>query len=603
MNNQNWARVLTCGDRIYAVAGTECKRQVLYAAGKNIVISAGHAGKKIQDMTNSKFGNERVLPCVLAHYAARACPGETTYVAGMNQQKDGFEVWKAAEGSISRVNTESIPGNLAIDIRISDPFQIYRDLVGFLFRGFSASYSQFGIADKNGSGLAVPKNFPFLGIPDNYAGSVNQLSVHRAELGGRIHSMLDKYARGRTKLAEDDLLCLFGQLPMVGYAPEAVSIPSLEKKIIMNCANLERMPADFRRRALAGISESVSRNYDTNAIALKWLPFVMMNCKADDCRHVVREFKSAKAAGLYSALGDDFKLEAFESVEIELPKPRIKQIINRPRKNILWNLEMVGAYEARKQTMGDGAVIAIIDTGADCKHPDLERRICSAGGYDFVRGTPEVHDGNGHGTHVAGTVCGELTGVAPGAKFAPLKVLSDDGWGSDADIILALDWALDKRINVASMSLGSPDSHAMLEKALKAANGLGMTIVAAAGNEGYGPSYPATYEFVISTAAVDRNKNHADFSNIHDSVNISAPGVDVESCWPGGKYAELSGTSMATPHTSGTIALMKSLKPEITDAEIKEALFKAAEEIGDGDDDKDMFGAGLLRADSALKVI
>ena len=227
---------------------------------------------------------------------------------------------------------------------------------------------------------------------------------------------------------------------------------------------------------------------------------------------------------------------------------------------------------------GTGARVAIVDTGIDTNHPDLDGRVNTALSRTFVsrgRTTENGLDDHGHGTHVAGTVAATLgngigvVGVSPQAELIALKVLNRNGSGSTADIIAALDYITGYNnsrnnyadlIHVANFSLGGSgsDSDSSFRRAFEGAVGSGCFITAAAGNESDNAAnhVPAAYDSVFTVSAMDpRNDTFATFSNFGADVDIAAPGVAINSTMLGGGYASWNGTSMATPHVSGAAAL------------------------------------------------
>jgi subtilisin family serine protease len=241
-----------------------------------------------------------------------------------------------------------------------------------------------------------------------------------------------------------------------------------------------------------------------------------------------------------------------------------------------WGLRAVGADVSAGD--GAGSRVAVLDTGADGGHPDLAPAL--AGQDSFIAGEPP-HDGHGHGTHCSGTVAGRANpvgvprfGIAPGASLFAGKVLNNaDGEGTDASILAGIDWAINNDCHVISMSLGgevppgtphSPTFEAVARNALAA----GAVIVAAAGNDSSRPgtvspiNHPANCPSIIAVGALDRVLDPAEFSNAgrvgQDHVAISAPGVDVLSSIPGGGHAFSDGTSMATPHVAGVLAVLHS---------------------------------------------
>jgi len=284
-----------------------------------------------------------------------------------------------------------------------------------------------------------------------------------------------------------------------------------------------------------------------------------------------------------------------------IPVKKNSRVYFRPKER-LWNLENIGAYKAHKSSTGNGVKIAIIDTGIDYNHNELSRNFTRKKGYNFIKDNDDPFDDYGHGTHVAGIAAGKNCGVAPDATLYAVKVLDSNGSGSDATVAAGIEWALLNNTDIASMSLGGPTASRALEDMCRIASQKGLLLVAAAGNDGYGPEYPAAFgDCVIAVAAVDRNNKHADFSNIWETNDISAPGVGIYSCYPGGEYRVWDGTSMSQPHIPGALGLMvsKTRKPNLAE----EIMYETAEELEyNGKYDKKwVFGAGLVRVDNMLE--
>ncbi|MEK6823374.1 MAG: S8 family serine peptidase, partial [Nanoarchaeota archaeon] len=175
------------------------------------------------------------------------------------------------------------------------------------------------------------------------------------------------------------------------------------------------------------------------------------------------------------------------------------------------------------------------------------------------------------------------------------KVLDAYGCGNEGSVALGIDWALEKDVRLMNMSLGSRSPSPLERELMNAAHRKNIIVCAAAGNEGRGPSYPAAFEHVLSVAAVDRHNEHAAFSNIDPSVDISAPGVAIVSCVPGNGYAQHSGTSMATPLACGVGALVAATGCSALEL----ALQTGAQQLGP----HDTFGAGLVRADNSVGAL
>ena len=268
---------------------------------------------------------------------------------------------------------------------------------------------------------------------------------------------------------------------------------------------------------------------------------------------------------------------------------------------------------------GKGNIVAILDTGCQPDHPDLKDRIVGGRNFtpDFGGDVANFDDNNGHGTHVAGTVAasfraeGGITGVAPEAHLLILKVLSGEGGGEYQGIIDGIQFAIDwegpegETVSVISMSLGGPEDVEELHAVIKRAVDAGIPVVCAAGNEGDDRhdtdefAYPGAYGEVIQVGAVDFDRRIANFSNTNDEIDLVAPGVDVYSTFPGGKYASLSGTSMATPHVSGALTLVKNIAEkefarELTEAELYAQLVRRTVPLGYP---KTAEGNGLLALD------
>ena len=264
---------------------------------------------------------------------------------------------------------------------------------------------------------------------------------------------------------------------------------------------------------------------------------------------------------------------------------------------------------------GRGSVdvdIAVIDTGIDAKHRDLN----VVGGVNCVTGNLTYNDLNGHGTHVAGTAAAKddkigVVGVAPGARLWAVRVLDSNGNGLFSSIICGIDWvtAHAGTIEVANMSLGGAGAAGSctdggMRQAICRSVAAGVTYVVSAGNAGSdaGGFVPAGYPegitvsaitdfdgeaggFGSPTCAYGTDDTFAGFSNFGDAVDLTAPGVCVLSTWRGGGYRSISGTSMASPHVAGAAALYLSTHRGASPAEVKAALIGAGTFDWTGDPD------------------
>ncbi|MCM2304563.1 MAG: S8 family peptidase [Elusimicrobia bacterium] len=227
-----------------------------------------------------------------------------------------------------------------------------------------------------------------------------------------------------------------------------------------------------------------------------------------------------------------------------------------------WGIRRVNAEAAwtSPRGQGQGAAVAIIDTGISRSHPDLAGLIL--GGFNALdpKKPDAWDDDQGHGSHVAGTVAGKrdgkgVVGVAPMARLYAVKVLDADGNGGYSSVIAGIEWAVKRGVKVANMSLGADEGSEALKRAVAAASRAGMTIVAAAGNGGGPVGFPASYPETIAVGASDIKDGVAEFSSRGPEVDFIAPGVNVKSVKMEGGWEELSGTSMATPHVAGLAAL------------------------------------------------
>lgn len=228
-----------------------------------------------------------------------------------------------------------------------------------------------------------------------------------------------------------------------------------------------------------------------------------------------------------------------------------------------WGITAFNLPKAWQYTQGEGVKIAVLDTGCDLDHPDLQGNLLD--GINFVKpGTPPQDD-NCHGSHVTGILVAEnndigMVGVCPKAKVIPVKVLNAKGSGNLLDVAKGVVRAADNGADIITMSLGSPIKVQQVRKAIQYAASKGVPTFVAAGNAGNTQEifYPANYPETIAIGAIDENFNRAKFSNTGRNLDFMAPGVDIFSTVPDNWYATLSGTSMACPFAVGVAALVLS---------------------------------------------
>ncbi len=306
-----------------------------------------------------------------------------------------------------------------------------------------------------------------------------------------------------------------------------------------------------------------------------------------------------------------------------------------------WGMKYIKCEEAWEIEKGSqDVIIAILDTGVNQSHPDLVDKLVP--GYDMVDltdATPEgvcvwegdiytrdnnPEDENGHGTHCAGIAAAStnndgigVAGVAWNCKIMPVRVLANKrceneitGEGTFTDIADGIIWAADNGANVISLSLGGfvpkSDVPSMMKNAIDYANSKGCVIVAAMGNAGVNLShtpysyYPAVHPKVLAVGAVDKDGKKADFSNYGEYKHVMAPGVEIRSTYIGSDYADLDGTSMATPFVSGLAALIKSADPHLRPEEIVEIIRQTAVPQSEYNIE---YGYGIVDAYSAIKKV
>ena len=247
-----------------------------------------------------------------------------------------------------------------------------------------------------------------------------------------------------------------------------------------------------------------------------------------------------------------------------------------------WSLVRMGAPKAWSYTRGKGALVAVLDGGVECTHPDLAAN-CGEGYNVLEPGTPP-YDGTGHGTHVSGIIAGALNwsgmaGMAPEATILPVKVLNSSGTGKVSQIIEGMEWAVRRKVDIINMSLGAPEYIEAQAKAVKAARKAGVLVVCAAGNFAGNIGYPAGYEDSVAVTAIDFSNKLASFSCSGPAADFAAPGVRIYSSYPVNSFLLADGTSQAAPHVSGVAALAVGLGIK-GEAALRAALVKASYNIG-----------------------
>ncbi len=389
------------------------------------------------------------------------------------------------------------------------------------------------------------------------------------------------------------------------------SVKKVERELNVNLVSSEEL--NSKNRAFQVMNDDTGIFYkNLNVAVVDKVPTSVLNTSVKNSESPVvfweeeREFNTM--VGEFDII-DQLKNDV---LNIEQQINRLEEVLLEKRKNesdnwnnVTWGIDAISLRNA-KQT-GKGVKVCILDTGLYAAHPDFANRTIS--GKSFIQSEAWDYDGNGHGTHCAGTAVGFLSddgkryGVANEAEIYIGKVLSDNGSGSTSSIIDGIDWALEKKCKVISMSLGAPtrvgeNPSLIFENAGEKALEKGCLIIAAAGNDSKRPSTlrpvscPANSRSIISIAAVDKTLSIARSSNAGlnsgtgGRIDLAAPGVDIFSTFsknaPGNNlYKRLNGTSAATPHITGIAALLWEAYPNATPSEIWLKLEKNAKVLSD----------------------
>jgi serine protease len=278
---------------------------------------------------------------------------------------------------------------------------------------------------------------------------------------------------------------------------------------------------------------------------------------------------------------------------------------NDPMRSQQWGLDKTSFEAAWSVTRGAGVKVAVIDSGVEVAHEELQGSVLP--GKDYVNpGDDGRIDPNGHGTHVTGIIAAHVNngrgidGAAPGVHILPIRVLDANGGGVASNVAKGIIWAADHGARVINLSLGGGMSDG-LRQAIQYANSKRAVVIAAGGNNaqaGNAPMYPAAYPETIAVAAVDSNLSHSAFSNTGDYLDVSAPGEYITSLWGSSPtaYAAASGTSMATPFASAEAALIIAAAPQLTALRVKQIMQVTATHLGPNA----IFGHGLINPNAAV---
>ncbi|WP_051399694.1 S8 family serine peptidase [Haloechinothrix halophila] len=338
-----------------------------------------------------------------------------------------------------------------------------------------------------------------------------------------------------------------------GYDVERLATPEPTAKNTDHAADPDTLLVKFARGASASAKRGAVAKYSATRVTTR--PGLSYE--------LVRAPGRAKAVATSLANDDavaDVELNHIRSVTARPNDPAYTQgdqrYLRKLRLHRAWNR----VKDARSQ------VIAVVDTGVDARHPDLSRRLVS--GYNVLNpGTAPVDD-NGHGTMVSGIAAAQtnngegIAGAAWNGRVMPIKVLDQDGNGTDWDIAEGIRVAADRGARVINLSLGGPAHSDMLREAVRYARDKGALVVAAAGNtSGNDRNYPAAYPEALAVGATDHSARLAWFSTWGNWIDVAAPGFNVVATYPGNRYVIDSGTSFAAPLVSGIASLVRAKRP------------------------------------------
>ncbi|WP_029100310.1 S8 family peptidase [Brevibacillus thermoruber] len=273
------------------------------------------------------------------------------------------------------------------------------------------------------------------------------------------------------------------------------------------------------------------------------------------------------------------------------------------------HLKQIKADQAWKTVNSNNSIIiAVLDTGVDANHPDLKGNVLP--GFNLVNPGKSPYDdsANGHGTAVAGIIAARgnngigVSGVLWNARILPIKVLDKYGQQDSIDVVAkGIHMALDRGAKVILMSVSSMSYSKALTEAVQRAEASGAVLVAASGNESDRVAYPAAYPTVIAVGAVKSNNEPLYESNSGPELNLVAPGMNVYTTKPGGKYGTLSGTSAAAPQVAGAAALVLARHPGMSPFDVRQLLYQTATDLGERGWDR-RTGYGLLNVYRAVRT-
>jgi len=287
-------------------------------------------------------------------------------------------------------------------------------------------------------------------------------------------------------------------------------------------------------------------------------------------------------------------------------------LINDPYSSEQWYLDKLDfnnyIFESRNQK--EEIIIAVLDTGIDMKHQDLRDNILPG---KNVAGTDSYMDYDGHGTNISGIIAADynnnlgITGVKGGFEInvLPIKIADENGMIYTSNVAKGIDYAIERNVDIITLSIGSSQYVRYEHDAIKRAVDNGIIVLASAGNEyeeGNQIQYPASYPEVLSIGSVDKYYNRSYFSEVNDMVDFVSFGEDIFTADILNSYKYVDGTSFSTPIAATAFGIVKSIYPDLSNEEIKEAFIESCLDLGYPGKDE-FYGYGLINISGAIEYL
>ena len=345
--------------------------------------------------------------------------------------------------------------------------------------------------------------------------------------------------------------------------------------------------------------------------------------KHDSAETKKQKIAELKQSGIFDIVEPDYKLaldqeriytNIIKHLETEQPQPNlpINTSLGEPKEvtpndkdfAIQYYLKEVNAPKAWGITTGSSLLVGVLDTGVDVNHPDLNGKVSSGTDVNDI----DLKDTIGHGTEVSGIIAANtnnnqgIAGVSWNTKIISLKITDNFGQARVSNVVTALDQAYQKGVKIVHISLSTNQFSQTLKSAVQEAQDRGILIISTSGNSGIEElRYPAAFDGVIGTGAVDETKQLEFYSTTGEHVSLVAPGASIYTTSLNSTYDKVTGTSFAAPQVSGAAALVWSIAPNLTNTEVRNILISSADDLGDAGKDK-QYGYGLLNIEKAVEL-